>query len=89
MMNSCGDLIIEESLHHVKQMIKKGGVMLVYDNIKMYAKAQNKSIRKVEEKAGLSNGVIGKWRSKSPRLSSLQKVADELGVSIGALLQTK
>ena len=62
---------------------------MVYDNIKTCAKAQNKSIRKIEEKAGLSNGTIGKWRSKSPRLSSLQKVADELGVSIGELLQTK
>lgn len=62
---------------------------MVYENIKEISQEQNMSIRQVEIKSGLKNGAIGKWRSFSPKLASVQKVADALGVPITELLKQK
>lgn len=60
--------------------------MKVYDIIKRICEMRGLSIRQLELLAGLGNGVIGKWRSSSPRIVTLQKVADALKVPIGVLL---
>lgn len=60
---------------------------MIYDNIKNLCKKKNLSIRQVEEKAGVANGIIGSWRTSIPRTDNLQKVADVLGVSISTLLK--
>ncbi|MBQ6968066.1 MAG: helix-turn-helix transcriptional regulator [Lachnospiraceae bacterium] len=41
----------------------------------------------VERAAGLGNGIIGKWKSSSPNVSSLQKVAAVLKCPIEDLLK--
>lgn len=62
---------------------------MIYDNVKALCEKRNLSIRQVEEKAGLGNGVIGGWRTSEPRVYSLQKVADVLGVTVNTLLKER
>ena len=60
---------------------------MVYDNIKEISEKKNMSIREVERKASIGNGVIGSWRTSSPNMVNLQKVANALGVSVSRLLK--
>ena len=60
--------------------------MQVYDSIERLCSKQGISIRKLEIKAGVGNGVIGRWRFRTPKLATLQKVADALGVPLIAIL---
>lgn len=60
---------------------------MVYDNIKKISEKRNIPITEIERRAGLGRGAIGKWRTFSPTISNLQKVADALGVSIKTLLK--
>lgn len=45
-----------------------------------------KSVRKLEEKIGLSNGTIASWKKSSPSKSKMEQVADFFGVSVDYLL---
>lgn len=60
---------------------------MVYDNIKTLSTKKKISITELEKKAGLGRGAIGKWRTFSPTVSNLQKVADALGVPLSTLLK--
>lgn len=61
---------------------------MVYKNIEFYAKKRGMSIREIERRAGLARGHIEKWkRTFNPSLTSLQKVADVLGVTVNTLLR--
>lgn len=44
------------------------------------------TVAELERNAGLSNGLIGKWKTGSPRLENLRKVADYFGCPISELL---
>lgn len=63
--------------------------MDVYKNIRHLCIDKQMTIRQLEMKAGIGNGTIGKWRFQSPRLDSVQKVADALGVPLVAVLYGK
>lgn len=58
----------------------------IYDNIAKLANEKGISIYKIEQEAGLGNGVIGRWRESSPNIDTLKKVADVLEVPIEELL---
>ena len=61
---------------------------MIYDNIKNCAKKRGLSLMEVERRAGLARGHIEKWKKIfNPSLTSLQKVADALGVSVSTLLK--
>lgn len=60
--------------------------MQIYENVKRLCSERKMSIRQLEMKAGIGNGVIGKWRYVMPELRSLQKAADALGVPIITIL---
>ena len=60
---------------------------MVYDNVKRIAKSKGMTIHALESKAGLANGIIGKWRHSSPMLANLEKVAKALDVSIETLIR--
>ena len=61
---------------------------MIYQNIKRIADNQHLSIRQIEQRAGLSNGTIGKWRiAKSTNVFAVKKVADVLGVQIAEILE--
>lgn len=59
---------------------------MLYDNVKSAADKKGLSIAALEKEAKLSNGTIGKWRTSSPNVDSLIKVANVLNVSIKKLL---
>lgn len=58
---------------------------MIYENIKSIADKKNMNIAVIEKKAGLSNGTIGKWRSSTPNVDNLIKVAGVLNVSLTTL----
>ena len=59
----------------------------IYYNIKKTAEKKHMSISAVERYANLSRGAVFKWKKSSPTVSTLQKVADVLGVPIAKLLK--
>ena len=60
---------------------------MIFENICRISENRGISIKRLEKKAGLKNGAIGKWRTSSPTVKNLQKVADALGVSVNTLLR--
>ena len=62
---------------------------MLYDKIKEECAKRKISIRLLEEKTRLSNGLISKWKSCSPTLDSIKKVADFLGVTVDELISDK
>lgn len=45
------------------------------------------SISRLEKECGIGNGTIGGWKTSSPRLDTLKKVADYLGTPLEILLE--
>lgn len=63
---------------------------MIYENIKYYAKKRGLTMREIERRAGLARGHVEKWkRTYKPNLTSLQKVADVLGVTVNTLLKER
>ncbi len=60
---------------------------MIYENIVKTCKEKGISIMALERKAGIANGVIGRWRESSPTVDTLRKVADALEVPITDLIQ--
>jgi transcriptional regulator with XRE-family HTH domain len=58
-----------------------------FETINKLADARGISIKALEEKAGLGNGTIGKWKTMKPNLGSLDKVAKCLGVSVAYIVR--
>jgi len=61
--------------------------MSIYENIKEIANRKGLTIREIEIQAGISNGSIGKWRTSSPTVDSLDRVSKVLKVSINRLIR--
>jgi transcriptional regulator with XRE-family HTH domain len=59
----------------------------IYESIAFLAQEKGYSIAELEDKAGLGNGTVGKWRSKSPSLSSLKKIATTLETTVSDILK--
>ena len=62
---------------------------MIYENILALCRAQNISVRRLEEKTGLGNGVIAGWKQKHPRTDKLLAVADYFGVTLDELVRGK
>lgn len=60
---------------------------MIYERIKSEADSQNITIAELERRSGLSNGVIGGWRTAAPNARKLEAVADVLGVTVDYLLK--
>ena len=60
--------------------------MDLYKRIQKLAKQQKISIRRLEEVLGFGNGVINRWRSTTPGIDKITKVADFFKVSVDYLL---
>lgn len=59
----------------------------LYNKIKKICEDQNLTIMELEKRAGLGNGVIGKWRESKPLIDSVIKVANALDVPLEKLLE--
>lgn len=60
---------------------------IILERIKALCAEQGLTIHSLEEKAGLSNGVVDNWGTASPNLGSIKAVAEVLHVSIDELVQ--
>ncbi|KGH67068.1 hypothetical protein X291_01645 [Oenococcus oeni IOEB_C23] len=58
---------------------------LLVNNIKKIAEKRGLNLKELALKAGLSENAIYNWEKSSPKIDSLQKVADILNVSIDRL----
>lgn len=62
--------------------------MNIYENVKVLAKEQGKTIYQIERENNIGNGTISGWtEGKSAKVTTLKKVADALGVSMEALMK--
>ena len=59
---------------------------MVFKNIRALASKQGMSLSEVEKRAGLSKGIICKWKTASPTVEKLQAVAKVLDCSVDDLL---
>lgn len=59
---------------------------MIFENIQEICNEKGISIAELEREAGLKNGAIGKWRTSSPTIKSLQSVAKVLKVKINKLI---
>lgn len=62
---------------------------MVYNNVIKYCDKNGISISAFEQKCGLSNGLVGKWREKNfqPSIETLQKIVTATSVPIGEWLK--
>lgn len=58
----------------------------LYEKIKSLAANRKISIRQLEESLGFGNGVINRWRTTTPGVDKIEKVADYFDVSTDYLL---
>ena len=52
----------------------------LYELVKNACDEQGTTIKKVEEAAGIGNGVVGKWRKGSARIASLEKISKVINI---------
>lgn len=62
---------------------------MLYENINALCKQKGTTVCALEREVGIGNGVISKWRERSPRVDILKKVADHLGVTMDELLEKR
>lgn len=60
--------------------------MTTFENIKKTAQERGLNLKTVATKAGLSENAIYSWKTKTPSVENVKKVADVLGVSVDYLL---
>jgi len=56
------------------------------EKIKALCEQRGVTIYRLEHDTGIGNGVVAKWKTCSPRVGTLKKVADYFGVSVDELL---
>lgn len=59
---------------------------MLFEKISNLCKEKGISIARLEEECGLGNATVRRWNVSMPRLDSLQKVANYLGVPVSDLL---
>lgn len=59
---------------------------MIYERILFLCEKNNISIAKLERETNIGNGVIARWKTGSPRVDVLQKVANYFGVTTSYLL---
>ena len=61
---------------------------MVYENICRILEKKCMTINQLETKADIGPGVVSRWKEDyNPRMETLKKVADALGVSVSTLLR--
>lgn len=60
---------------------------MYYDTIKRICDDKGISIRALEMKAGIGNGIVGKWKKSDPSMANLKKVAEALDVPVSVIIE--
>lgn len=60
---------------------------MIYQNILRLCQERGITIRRLEEAAGVGNGIVHNWKTRSvPKVDKLKKVADYLNVTLDELV---
>lgn len=59
---------------------------MIFEKIQSVAMEKGLSIAEVERRANIGNGTISKWKTSSPSVDNLNKVAKVLDVDINTLM---
>lgn len=59
---------------------------MIFEKIQSVAMEKRLSIAEVERRANIGNGTISKWKTSSPSVDNLNKVAKVLDVDINNLM---
>lgn len=81
--------ILDYSLRNVNSILEKrsrGGENLILGNILRLCKERGISVARLERELGFGNATIRGWRSSSPNVDNLKKVADFFGVTVDSLI---
>lgn len=57
------------------------------ENIRARCEAMHISVTELEKRAGVSNGIVGKWSNAEPNLGTLRKIAAVLDCTIDDLIE--
>ena len=60
---------------------------MIYEKVVKLCEKEKISIAALERKADIGNGVIAKWKDGDPKISTVKKAADALGIDIKELLE--
>ena len=60
---------------------------MIFENINRLCSQRGLTIAALEKMSGLNNATICKWKDSIPRVDTLKKVADALGVTVDDLLR--
>ena len=64
-----------------------GGDVLILDNIRAICEKRGISTFMLERELGFGDGTITKWKTASPTIGKLKRVADYFGVTVDDLLR--
>ena len=64
-----------------------GGDIVILDNIRMMCAKRGISTFVLERELGFGDGTIIKWKTASPTVGKLKRVADYFGVTVDELLR--
>ncbi len=67
---------------------KEGRIKVLYKKIKKICNSKGISISRLEKDCEIGNGTIRGWERSNPRIDSLKKVSDYLGIAIEDLLKS-
>ena len=59
---------------------------MLYQRIEKICEEKQTNITKLERECGLANATIRRWKTASPSVDNLLKVADKLGVTLDYLV---
>ena len=59
---------------------------MLFNNVKLLCSERGVSVWALETATEIGNGTIGKWKTSSPRIETIKKVADYFGVTVDELL---
>lgn len=62
---------------------------MIYSNIVSLCKKKSIAISKLEREVGLGNATIKTWKTSSPSVDKLKKVADFFGVTVDDLISDR
>ena len=60
---------------------------MLYEKISGLCAERGITVSRLESELGLGNGTIGKWRTSTPTLQNIKRVADYFGVPIDSLAE--
>lgn len=63
--------------------------MTMFDNIKNISRKRGMSLKEVAKKSGLGENAIYRWKTETPRIDSLNKVAKTLNVTVSDITGEK